>query len=69
MKIKLKSNYAGANLSAAAGSVIDLPEVEARQLVAAKYATFVDGAVLETTAVAGAPERAQRRPRMREVRA
>jgi hypothetical protein len=68
MKIKLRSNYSGARLSASAGDIIDLPEAEARQLLEAKYAVPVGGE-LQTTAVAGAPERAQRRPRLREVRA
>lgn len=74
MRVRMRTVYAGASGCAGAGQVIDLPEAEARALMAGNYASAVETAEApapeaaitqpaETAVVPGAPEVAAVRPR------
>lgn len=69
MRIKMKSTMAGPDGNASPGQVIDVPDTEARALLAGGYAEAVDPpqesqtVAAQETATTPPPERAGRRRR------
>lgn len=67
MRVKLRTNLASPTRSAPAGSVIDLPEAEARELIDGKFAVAVERERFEATAMRSSDKEqaVQRRPSLR----
>ena len=58
MKVKLKSRYASAKMNAGAGSIIDVPEKEAVELVGGGFAEYCKESKVVNTAAQTKPDTA-----------